>query len=264
VFNQRKPENPTSAGRKARKSLRQIVGMKPYGKCQIKAIRSSIIAISVEMLLGIASARSDIIVDTGDMGQLSLHSAALAPSQWMAAEIDIRKDVNLTKIQGWIVERSFDDHSFGSGNVTVSLYKPGISTQGYSIPGTLMYSADVYVPNYTPLGWTGPSGLSWNLTPGAYWVTYEVHAGSRFWGFMPTGSSLTPLPVEWRNPPPAQWFKLSGDNNQIGVRVFGDYVSNVPEPPVSAGLFAIGTAALLLRGRKLVDLARRIRGRNRA
>ena len=185
------------------------------------------IAISVALCLRADVAQADVIVDTGSTGPVTNTSAALYGTQWLAAEFNVTTSVTINQIQGWIYSGYNGPYPGSGGQLTVAIY-----TSSNSTPVSVIDAATVNVPNNAPLGWIGPTGLTWALAPGQYWVAFEVQAFSSFVGYMP-GSSSSPLPTDFLNNPylpGSVWAGPVVSSQNIGVQISGSVSSVSPIP----------------------------------
>lgn len=109
---------------------------------------------------------------------------------------------------------------------------PGLNfnapNQGQLFSTSLSYTAD---------GWTGASGLQWQLPAGNYWLAVEAgsDAGAVTSLVLPTGAQPAPAGVAFYSGSNA--YAATGGSDAFGLRI--DTVAAVPEP---------STAALLLLG----------------
>ena len=183
-------------------------------------------------LFHIAPVSAVTIVDTGP-GPATAGGPSLASFQWLAAEFSISQPYIITDVQGWM-------HNIDAlGTATAAIY-----TDGGEIPGTELFSASF---SGTPtVDWYGPSGLSWSLAAGTYWVAFEVRPGDTFYGAMPTPSG-SPLANEAAVTGNSNGLYIVQDDLDMGVRIQADPVS-VPEPSTLL-LLAGGLAALIGFGR---------------
>jgi hypothetical protein len=118
----------------------------------------------------------------------------------------------------------------------------GLYSDGGEIPGAELFSEGASATGGND--WYGPSGLSFVLTPGTYWVTFEVRPGDTFRGGMPNGAPF-PLGNEaFTNG--GMWFEF--DTLDIGVRIRGDLTA-VPEPS-AVGLMLLGLVGIGRMGRQ--------------
>jgi hypothetical protein len=195
------------------------------------------VAIQFALFFGSDLARADAIVDTGSTGPLTGNSGALYGSQWLAAEFTLPASATISDIRGWIYS-GFGGQYYGSGgDLTIAIYTNTNSATNnvfntISAPGSVLYSTSVNVPNNAPLGWIGPSGLNWDLSPGKYWVAFEVQAGSSFFGYMP-GSPLSSLPTDFifgQYIPGPSWVGPVITSQNLGVQILGTVGKVLPIP----------------------------------
>jgi hypothetical protein len=220
-------------------------------------IKLSLIGLAVVIQFAIINpAPAELIVDTGagtspSGWSISYGSFPGLGDQWqyLAAQFPLSQPATITGVQGWIA-------TIDAGNADFLIYANGAN----NLPGTLLYQNTLHLdktydsnPPY-PLnaGWYGPSGLTWNLAAGSYWLAFQSK-DHLFYGAMPKNSP-NPLVRE------AVWGKdtvadpaynpgwLPYDLN-LGVRIYGD-VSAVPEPESYAMLLAgLGVIGFIARRR---------------
>ena len=180
-------------------------------------------------------ARATTIVDTGPGPNApNGYSGTLYNQQWMAAAFTITNSITVTDVQGWISAET------SGGNLTIGLY-----TAGDSVPGSMVASTTLYVTMNAFANWVGQSALNWTLGPGTYWVSFEVHTGSTFWGSMPVPSP-SPLFLDgfyylpfghWDGGPYTNCLNCS-----YGIRIYGDVIAQPTYPVIhNTKLLTTGT-----------------------
>ena len=178
-----------------------------------------------------------IIVDTG-LGSIETGGVSLFSEQWLAVEFSTSQTWEITDVQGWI------SASFPGGAVTFALY-----TDGGEIPGTELFSQTLSIDPAFFSDWHGPSGLSWIVTPGTFWLAFEVRSGSSFDGAMQFPST-TPLINGAVAFPSTGWLDAQ-EVPGIGVRILGEEANATPVPePASLLLIGSGLFGLFARGRR--------------
>jgi hypothetical protein len=200
--------------------------------------RAAVLIAMGMVTLGSNDAGAISIVDTGEpasyQGGWCLH-----PGQWLAGEFQVSQGTLVTGIEG------FFGASAPGGTVTAAIYADD-SASG-EVPGALLYSTTFQVAStgLFPAAWAGASGLTWNLSSGNYWVSFEIGAGSLFSGYMP-GNAPTPLVNEAFNLGNG-WHDY--DSVNMGVRIRGDQFSqtttNVPDGGATSLLFGIAVVAMV-------------------
>jgi hypothetical protein len=199
----------------------------------------------VAFLVSGSVATADTIVDTGPGPAAGV--ARLYAGQWLAAEFSLSVASTITDVQGWIGCTPDPRLPCGDGTATAVIY-----TDGGEVPGTQLFAGAFN--GDVAFDFDGPSGLSWLLTPGTYWVAFEVQAGQTLDNSMGVPSSA-PLGNEAFRQPVFNGGAYSElDSIDIGVRIFGDPVTAVPEP--STGIL-VGTMGLIGLGGVLWRRSRR-------
>jgi hypothetical protein len=140
--------------------------------------------------------------------------------QYLAAQFSLASPHTITGVQGWMrVEVG--------GDLAFVIY----GDDGDDVPDQ---TAELFSTTLTlsggltdPPNWEGPdSGLDWTLTTGTYWLAFEVRNSSFFFGQMPFPSTF-PLGNEATLTEGSTPNYFADDNNDIGIRIFGE---PVPEP----------------------------------
>lgn len=170
-------------------------------------------------------AQAALIVDTGQPSSSSGGHELIYPKGY-AGEFSVSQTSTITDVQGWIAASQ-------GGNLAVTIW-----TDGGDIPGSYLYSTT----NYFPAGaanWVGPTGLSWQLTPGTYWVEFRAFGMALgLVGSMPYPAP-SPLGNEAYSPAPASY--TPDDGIDMGVRIY----SNIVPLPGTAWLLGAGLVGLI-------------------
>ena len=202
---------------------------------RMRLIRAALIFVVSTVFSLSAYADPIRIVDTGPSGPIPTAGASWMDN-WLAAEFSVQRSSTITSVQGWAIPMG-DPRS--GGPVRISLL-----SGGRDVPGSLLFSAMTSVAGVGPADWIGPSGLSWAVDPGTYWLSFEplsnVVSGPAFSGaeFRMGGKTNAPLArgayallqsnCEFRDRSCWPWHPWP--DLDLGVRVFADFASPTPEP----------------------------------
>jgi hypothetical protein len=146
-----------------------------------------------------------------------------------------------------------------TGTLTAVLY-----SDNNNLPGSKLLSANFTATMTTyasgvAANWYGPTGLSWSLQAGTYWLAFEVRPGDSLYGTYPNQDGVTmydgsPSPLalySYGLNAPGTYTNSFVDPNVTrgwGVQVLGE-LQPVPIPP-SALVLLSGLGGLVLLGRK--------------
>ena len=203
----------------------------------MRAMRFAIAAVLLAVTAG--QTQAAFIVDTGI--PTGSPKWTYNSFQYFAGEFSLSQSYTLDGIEAYF-------SSGGAGNVTIALH-----SDGGNIPGSILNSAVVSVPVNTGLGWHGVSGLSWNVSPGTYWVSFTP--SSSIDGIMP---GVAPSALNEYAQGSAGVWQDEGANSfdylGIGVRISasqgGSTVTPEPTSLALAGFAGIGMAVGAWRRRR--------------
>lgn len=179
-----------------------------------------IIAALLFSFCGLANTESgaDVLVDTGP-GPSSGTSYLLNSSQWgYAAKFTLTGNYKLIGVAFWM------EITVAKASGEMVIYNnDGTGAYGKTVPGSKKFSIDFYADKIFPTGWCWVTLYLQNLclSPGTYWVAFEVKDPSKF-----SANIYPPVP----SPVPA-YARSVGDHYEpapdlnFGVRIYGD-----PEP----------------------------------
>ncbi len=177
------------------------------------------------VLLTIQNAHAALLIDTGPG---SGGSMLLDSTQFLAAEFTLNQAYQITSVQGWI-------HVFTAGAVNYKIY-----SDGGVVPGTTqIYSTQYTIPASSD-NWYGPSGLTWELSAGTYWLSIEPVSG------LFSSKNTPPSPLSnyayFNSTLGSTWT----EGNSFGVRIYAE-----PVPiPAAVWLLGSGLMGLVLIGRR--------------
>ena len=196
--------------------------------------------------LGSSLGYATAIVDTGqpsaEQGGWTLQRDQFGNYTYQAQKFELIQGTEITSVQAWLYG-VFNDYA---NTLTAVLY----DSSPTGAPGTALYKAN-FPASYAQIGWYGPSGLDWVMGQGSYWLAIEVPDTNVFFGALPFDA-----------PQPLQWFAMHAfqdgvdypynpmltdavfdtGNASFGLRIDGEAVATVPEPPTLA-LLAIAICA---------------------
>ena len=187
----------------------------------------------VAMVLAFASAFGAVdltVVDTGAPPNGS--GTTLNVAQWQASQFSILQAGTITSVEGWIAATV-------AGAIQIRLYADG----GHA-PGTALNTTSFNAIS-SEGQWQG-AAVSWAVTPGTYWLGYEVLPNSTYAGYMPRPAPH-PLGNEASTVNGGAYQESNGLD--IGVRVH-ESVANVPDRGSTAAMLFL-TVSLLLTHKHL-------------
>jgi hypothetical protein len=173
------------------------------------------------ILLTIQNAHAALLIDTG---QGSGGQNLLDPTQYLAAEFTLNQAYQITAVQGWI-------HIYTTGAVNYKIY-----SDGGNVPGTTqIYSTQYTIPALSD-NWYGPSGLTWELSAGTYWLSFEPISGL----FSSKNSPTYPLSnyAYFNSTLGPSWT----EGSSFGVRIYAEPV------PIPAAVWLLGSGLIGLIG----------------
>jgi len=200
--------------------MKQVVRIGEAHRFAAKA--AALAATGALAVFGASAANAAVIVDTG---QPPFGGAGvdwnLNATQSLAVKFTVASATRLTDLTGWMYAYSAVE------TFTVALYADG------ETPGALLF-ADTATAKL-PFAFYGVHGESWLVGPGSYWLAFEVRPGNTLDGYMPNNPA-SPLGPEAYSEDGSYYCY---DDLDLGVRISGDVVANVPEPQ-SWALMLIG------------------------
>lgn len=186
----------------------------------------TVITMLIALCLFVGKADAAFIVNTGTP---TGGGSYLTSSYWLAGEFDLSSAHTITDIEGYI-----NNWEEGGETATAAIYLDDHASG--DIPGSELFSQQFSVP--FSYGWSGPSGLSWDLDPGTYWIAFEVRTGDSLVADM-WGNTPSPLGNE------ASWSSGSwseSDAINLGFRIQGDPI------PIPGAVWLLGSCLIGIVG----------------
>ena len=194
-----------------------------------KTMRNIFVILAIVMGLfcvTVNQAHALIILDTGQPPD-DTFGWYLHYGQSLACEFTISGDTPITDIHGWIYS-----YAGTTGPLTIAIYG-----DGGNIPDKYnqIFARTGSLPSSGGPDWYGFSGLHWDLSPGSYWVSFEVREAAIYLGEMPYPAPHPASHYAYNNT--GNW--VNYDNLRFGARIISEDI--VPEPST---LLLFGSALL--------------------
>ncbi|MBW2423863.1 MAG: PEP-CTERM sorting domain-containing protein [Deltaproteobacteria bacterium] len=180
------------------------------------------------------------VVDTGPGAETG--GLTLTQSQWLGAKFSLEQAYTITSVEGWLVNLA-------------SLFELPVMAVIYGDAGEVPDTSDTLfeeefdlVPNFFEPGWSGVSGLSFDLEAGTYWLAFEVRDPEAISSAAMPPTSLQELSDYAYRPSGGEW--IGDDSANLGIRI-----GAIPEPG-TALLLGVGLG-LLARQREGARAIRR-------
>jgi hypothetical protein len=229
-----------------------------------KHVLSTMVALSLMFSISAAYGEPISLINTGAplVGwDFVGNQPRLNAAQWLAAEFTVPQGAAMTSIEAWM--GCPWRVSCSAGDLTIRLYD-----DGGDVPGTTLFSQTTFVtpPDSSRQvdpraqgaaegSWHGISDLNWLVSPGTYWIAFEVPPESPFFWVM--GGASHPLPIEAFKPTQLDLGYLQHDRLNLGIRI-GATTSDAPVPePATLMLVFTGGAGIGVR------MLKQRRGRNK-
>jgi len=212
----------------------------------MKKLTSSLGLMALLALSLSAPVQADLIVDTGTPN-LTGSALPLDSYQWLAAEFTTTASASqIDALQGYITAQ--DSNQAGT-TFTVALYGNTTNSANKDIPDLATGELFSQQSTFNTDGWNGLQGLSVALTPGTYWVAFEVRptddilvrAADNLQGLMPVSAPNLVQTAANDNTTNFGYIPTTGTAYNFGVQV-----SAVPVPP-ALWMFATGLFAMVGR-----------------
>jgi PEP-CTERM motif len=182
-----------------------------------------ILSVIVLVAALVTPAYAATIVDTGpgstSIANYTLGAASIGDQNvWLAGEFTTTQEYTITDVQGYLTPLAYT-----ADPLTAVIY-----TNSNNLPGSALFSQSFSADSAGATNWYGPSGLSWDLQSGTYWVAVETQNNSDFYGGMPGVDSQHALSAYAIAMNPTNQYQSSGE--EVAFRVYGNPTSAVPEP----------------------------------
>lgn len=190
--------------------------------------RSAIVLLALGMAVT-ATARAEVIMDTGEGSNPPPAGSSLSDEQGLGVKLTLKQTYQITSIQAWLWKSGIGK---AAGDITLAIYGDAGQTPDTNV---LHFSTVFFAdgPGSTEATWIGPDDLNWTLGPGSYWITFRVIPPSTA-RFVAPDTSSTPqsqYATYWSEA--GQWLRRESD--RWGIRVQGIPQGPPPEEPVDDG-----------------------------
>ena len=207
-----------------------------------RSMRALQTALAIGLLAGSAAASAATLVDESVAAPSASGSNSVDAYDWMAENFVLGAAATLDSIAVQLFDAA--PESDAGQSFVLALYNnvgglPGLDFNG--VDQGRLFSTSV---TYTADGWSGASGLGWQLGAGTYWLAVEASADPSSVSFLQLPTGATPASTGVAFYSGADSYAALDASNAFGLRI--DSVAAVPEPSSLAlmlgGLGAVGWA----------------------